>query len=279
MVSKHLNALEHALDTQIFIRSTRKLTLTDDGQQYLAFCRRILAEVSEGEDALRNKSASPSGILRISAPYQFGRQFLAPLLGKFMSRYPDLRVELNLSDRKVDLVDEGWDMAIRIGEMKDDSLRARKFGETRGVLVASPDYLARRGIPKTGTELVNHDLLGYSLSESIGARSWRVGPRPEDKISITPRLVSNSGSVLVEAAKAGLGLAVHPEYAMKPMLHDGTLVPVTLESGDILGSLGLYAVYPAVRQTPVKVRVMIDFLLEAFKDGIEIPSFCDNIQT
>src|SRR5437016_2719090 len=169
MATKHVDAIEDRLGARLFQRTTRRLTLTDAGQRYLEACERILVEIEEADAEAAADVAEPRGMLRLNAPLSFGFRQVVPALADFAALYPQLAVDLGLSDRFVDLVEEGWDLAIRLAALRDSSLIARRLAPAMVVLCASPDYLARHGVPKTIAELAGHNCLGYTLPTAANA--------------------------------------------------------------------------------------------------------------
>ncbi|MBL4807792.1 MAG: LysR family transcriptional regulator [Rhodobacteraceae bacterium] len=268
MATKHLNALESRLGNQLILRSTRRLVLTEQGDAYLKFCRRILLDIAESEATISEKSLSPQGLLRISAPVAFGQKFLAQHMGDFLSLHPQLALELDLNDGFVDLNDSGFDMAIRIAKLNDSDLRARKLCAIDTAVCASPIYLAEFGTPSTLQELSKHNVLGYTESDAYSRQFWRTNSASKDRYQGLSRFFSNSGEALASAAASGLGITVGPAYLMQPGIDNGSLI--CLEGIDLptISSLTAYAVYPAHRRTPLKIRVMVDFLVTLFKNGL-----------
>src|SRR5262245_14310399 len=178
MVTKHLSALEARLGAKLFHRTTRRLSITDAGRFYLESCERILADIEAAEAALAAERVEPRGLLRLNVPLVFGVRQIAPRLAGFAKACPHVTVELGLNDRLVDLAEEGWDLAIRIGRLRDSSMVARRLAPCRMVLCASPSYLAQRGTPRTIKDLASHNCLGYTLAQA-GAARWLMGRRSE----------------------------------------------------------------------------------------------------
>lgn len=261
-VSKQVSRLEERLGARLLNRTTRRLALTDAGQAFHERALRILAEAEEAEQAVGQLHASPRGLLRISAPMSFGLRHLAPALCDFLARYPDLQVEVCYDDRLVDVVAEGFDVAVRIARLADSSLIARRIAPCRRVAVASPAYVARRGAPADPAELAGHDCLLYTLSASETA--WRFVHR-DGRIadaSITGRLRANNGDALRDAAVGGLGVILTPTFIVGEDLATNRLVRVLpdWEAAEI----SVYAVYPSGRHLSVKVRAFVDFLASTF---------------
>jgi len=262
VVSRQIAALESELGVRLLHRSTRALTLTEAGRSYFDQIVRILADIDEANLSVSHLQAAPRGRLRVNAPMSFGIRHLAPAIPDFLARCPEVEIDMTLNDRFVDLVDEGFDMAVRIGQLIDSSLVARRLAPLRRVVCASPAYLAARGIPTTPDEITGHECLCYS-NMSAG-NEWKfVGPdgRPWP-VEVKGRLRINNGDALRIAALGGLGLACLPTFIVGEDLRAGTLVPVLTEAIQQEG--GVFAVYPHARLLSPKVRVFIDFLAERF---------------
>ena len=259
MATKHLAGLEARLGAQLMHRSTRRITLTEAGRRYLESAERILADLEESESQVTRDHLKVQGLLRINAPVSFGIRSLAPALADFSARYPDVTIDLGLNDRYVDLVEEGWDLAIRIGNLPSSALIARRLAPCETILCASPRYLEENGHPRTVAGLETHNCLGYTLSRSIGVDTWAFGRTGKVKTRIKGTLRANNGDALLAAAAAGLGIIIVPRFLAAEALATGRVVEVTLdEPSPELG--GIYAVYPAERRPPAKVRAFIDFM-------------------
>lgn len=257
VASKQIKALEDHLGARLINRTTRRLNLTEVGTAYAERCRRLLADLDETEASVSRLHADPRGVLRINAPMSFGQQHLAPLLAEFLRRYPHIELDLNLNDRRVDLLEEGVDVAIRIGELEDSSLIARKLSETELVACASTDYVAQQGLPGHPDELARHPCLGYSLR--AGRDVWRFRRDGEEvSVNVQGPLRVNNGDTLRVAALAGLGIVLSPCFISGADLQAGRLVRVVPEWR--AATLGIYAVYPPHRYLSAKVRAMVDFL-------------------
>ncbi|PPQ36809.1 DNA-binding transcriptional regulator, LysR family [Rhodoblastus acidophilus] len=261
MAAKHLDALEARLGTTLVRRTTRKLSLTEAGADYLDKAERILAEIAEAEADASSRSLAIEGVLRVSAPATFGVLHIAPLAPLFHERHPNVILEFGFSDRYVDLLDERWDMAIRIGRLADSSLVARKLAPMRAVVCASPNYLARRGTPKLLSDLIAHDCLGYTLAEQAGPSSWRFGLDGEIKAPVRGWLRANNGEALLRAAMAGQGLVYGPRYIAAEALAAGSLVELTLDQPPTpVGAV--HALTHPDRRPAAKTRAWIEFLAE-----------------
>ncbi|WP_306119173.1 MULTISPECIES: LysR family transcriptional regulator [unclassified Roseitalea] len=259
VVSKRLRRLEDRLGTRLLQRTTRQIALTEAGQGFYERVVAILAGVEEAEAFVSRRSAHARGTLKISAPTSFGRMHIAPHLAPFMNANEDLSVNLLLSDDLVDIVGEGFDVAIRIAELADSSLVARKLAPVRRVLCAAPDYLDRHGTPRTLEELERHNCLTHQTSDT-----WRL-EGPDGAIGFRPRgnLATNSSEVVREAVLSGLGIALRSTWDVGGDLAAGRLVQVL---PDFEGStnIGIYAIYPSRQFLPVKVRLFIDHFAELF---------------
>jgi DNA-binding transcriptional LysR family regulator len=263
MVTKHIAALEARLGVKLFHRSTRRLSITEAGRNYLESSERILADIEAADGAVAADRVEPRGLLRLNVPVSFGARQVAPLLCEFSRRYPLVTVELGLNDRFIDLAEEGWDLAIRIGSLSDSSLIARRIASCRTVVCAAPSYLAARGRPRSVSDLANHNCLGYTLARQAGAGSWMFGAGGEVVVPVSGNLRANNGDALRAAAIAGQGLIYQPTFIVADDLRAKTLVALTLDQPTKeLG--GVYAVYLPERHPAAKVRAFIDFLASSF---------------
>lgn len=261
-VSKQVARLEDRLGARLLNRTTRQLSLTEAGTAFYSGCRQLVADAESAEAAVSHLAQAPRGTLHVNAPMTFGQQHVAPALPEFMARYPDLGVDLQLNDRTVDLVDEGFDVAIRIGELADSSLIAKRLAPFRRLLVAAPDYLDRHGRPEHPHDLKAHACLIYSYL-AVG-RSWPFrGAEGTIRVPVGGRLEANNGDVLLVAARNGMGIAQLPTFICGDDVRAGRLETV-LDAWPDASNTGVYAVYPASRTVLPKVRVFIDFLRERF---------------
>ncbi len=265
VVSKHVAALEEHLGVRLLNRTTRSLSLTEAGAAYRERAREVLADVDELEASVGDLVERPRGLLRVNAPVSFGVMHLGGAIADYRDRYPEVRVDLQLNDRLVDLVEEGYDLAIRIAPKLDSTLVARRLGSSRGVLCASPGYLARRGTPRRPADLRDHDCLGYTYSSSGDA--WHMeGREGPVTVRLAWTISANNGDVLVAAALAGAGLLLEPGFIVAPHLASGALVPVLPRYR--FTEYGIHAVYPHRKHLSAKVRTFVDFLVRRFADGI-----------
>lgn len=259
-VSKQVARLEADLGVRLLQRTTRRLSLTEEGAVFFEGCQRMLAEAAGAEAAVTHLTGGVRGRLRIAAPMSFGILHLAPALPAFQARHPDLAVELSLNDRRVDLVEEGYDVGIRIGGLPASSLVARRLAPSRGAVCASPAYLARHGRPETPQDLRKHDCLIYSYLEP--PRIWpfrRAGST--QRVTVDGPLQTNNGEVLLQAALAGQGIIRLPTFIVGPALCDRLLVELLSDWQDPREP-GIYAVYPARHNLAPKVRAFVDFMAE-----------------
>ncbi|WP_083469077.1 LysR family transcriptional regulator [Methylobacterium variabile] len=258
-VTKHVAALEDRLGARLLHRSTRRLTLTEAGRRYLEACERILAEIDEADAAAGADAVDVRGTLRLNVPVSFGVLVVAPTLAAFGAAHPGLSVDLGLNDRPVDLIEEGWDMALRIGHLRESSLVARALASCRLVVCAAPSYLAARGRPRRPADLTGHNCLGYTLASTGG---WRFA---EGTVPVCGTLQASNGAALVAAATAGLGVIYQPTFLVGQALRSGALV--ALDLGSPIPSLPLHAVMPPGRRPPAKVRAFVDFAAGRFADA------------
>lgn len=259
MVTKHVGALEERIGVQLLKRSTKAVTPTQAGARFALDCERILEEVFHAEALAASERSEARGLLRMSVPLSFGIHEIAPILADYEGLHPHVQVELGLNDRVVDILDEGWDLAIRIGQLRDSALKARRLATCRMLLCASPAYLAARGTPRTVEDLAAHSCLGYTLSEVTGPAQWSFGADGSVKARVTGPMRANNGDAVVAAAVAGLGIAYQPSFIAGDAIRSGALVVLVLDHPPIAMS-AVHAVWPATRHPSAKVRTMIDFL-------------------
>lgn len=258
-VSRYVAALEDHLKTRLLHRSTRKLSLTPEGERYYADARRILDAVAESESALKN-DVTPSGLLRVACPTALAHTFIVPEIPRFLSLYPEMTLDLQINDRFVNLVDEGADLALRIGHFDDKTLRTKQLGSFKRVCVASSDYLAKRGTPSTPQDLENHDCIIYTLL-TTGA-TWRF--RNVD-IPVTGKLRVNSPEATRELVNAGLGIAQGPQWLYEAGLNNGNLKLILQEFYP--PPVPIQFVYIADRLMPKRALVFMEFIAEAFANS------------
>lgn len=262
-VSRLVADLELRLGVRLLQRTTRRLSLTREGEVFLARCRQLLEEVSDAEGEVASHAGELKGELRVSAPTSFGMLHLAPLWPAFLSRHPELLLQVDLTDRFVDLVDEGYDVAVRIARLPDSTLVSRQLAMTRLVLCASPRYLRLHGEPKVPEDLTKHTVFAYTLL-STGDQWPFDGPGGPVNVKIRPQMRSNSGDSCCEAALQGLGLVLQPSFLVGEHLRSGRLIEVMPRHRSV--ELGIYAVYPSRKLLAPRVRSLVDFLVESFSD-------------
>lgn len=261
-VSRHVGELEARLGVRLLHRTTRRLSLTDEGSVFNERCRTVLGGLEEAEAEITSRSSGVArGLLRINAPVTFGITHLAPVWAEFHQRYPQVELDISLSDRVVDVVDEGYDLAIRIATLPSSSLISKRLASTRMVLCASPGYLQSHGRPTHPSELVEHQVMGYSYWSS--GDKWQFN-RSEDLVSVTlkPWMHTNNGDTCLALALAGEGIILQPSFMVNSYLANGQLVELMPEYKSI--ELGIYAVYPSRKHITPKLRALIDFLFGRF---------------
>jgi DNA-binding transcriptional LysR family regulator len=258
-VTRLIAALEEHLGARLLQRTTRQVTLTDAGSRYLERVRRILADVGEAEDAVEGERIRPGGRLVISAPVGFGRLHVSPVVSAYLKRYPEVGADLRLSDRLINLLEEGVDLAVRIGHLPDSTLVARHVGEMRRIVVASPEYLKAHGEPKRPTEISAHDTIQFGAMTA--APDWRfVEDDSEIRVSPTPRFATNSADAAIQHAEAGGGLTRVLAYQAAALLKAGRLKIVLAKFEQ--PPLPIHIVYPTSRLLSAKVRTFIDLVTE-----------------
>src|SRR5690606_36620749 len=267
MATKHVDALEHRLGVKLLHRTTRKLTLTEAGSLYLDDCQRILMDIDDADARATSQRIEASGLLRMNVPLSFGVRYVAPLIPAFSRRHAKVRVELGLTDSLVDLIDGGWDLAVRIGKLTDQSVQARRLCDCSLVVCAAPRYLEERGVPRRIADLTQHNCLGYILSPLVGAKEWSFGREGNIRVPVSGDLLANKRDALLAAAVAGQGVIYQPDCIVVQALQTGQLVKLELDQPTIELD-GIYAIYPPDRRPPAKVRVMIDYLVDCFRDGL-----------
>ncbi|MBU2880373.1 LysR family transcriptional regulator [Psychrosphaera sp. B3R10] len=258
LVSKYVSKLEERLDVRLLNRTTRKVSLTEAGTHYFQHAQQILSSIDEMESQLGGLQQSPKGTLRISAPVSFALKHMARLVTDFQLHYPSVTVDLQLNDRKVDIVDEGFDIALRIGRLKSSSLIAKRVAPIRIILCASPDYLKKHGVPKQPEDLKDHRYLHYSYIEMDGKENDIFQWLKTKNSKSVGDFQSNNGDVLVDAAIAGAGLVLQPTFIASEAVRSGKLNVVLPEFE--LDPMGLYVVYAHRKLLPNKVRCFIDFI-------------------
>jgi DNA-binding transcriptional LysR family regulator len=261
LISRRLAALEARLGVRLLHRTTRSLRLTDEGASYFDTCSRVLSEIAEADAAVGAGRVEPQGTLKVAIPASFGNRHIAPLIPAFAARYPKVQLALSLSDRSVNIIEEGFDLAIRIAHLEDSSLAARKLAPNRRVVCASPAYLGRHGAPRTPQDLARHNC----LTTSDFAMTWDyTGPDGKPgSVRVAGRYACDNWEVLREWALAGLGVALKSTWDVRRHLEDGSLVSLC-PGYTFGGDVAIYAVYPHRRYLPAKTRAFIEFLADSF---------------
>ena len=260
-VSRHVVEIETRLGVRLLHRTTRRLSLTDEGQVFYARSKELLAELEEAEAEVTSRSEAATGLLRINAPFTFGILHLAPLWGEFKSQHPRVTLDITLSDRVVDLVEEGYDLAIRIAKLDNSTLISKRLASTRMVLCASPQYLQQHGVPQHPGELAQHAVIAYSYWSARDEWPFE-GPQGPVSVKTRPCISTNNGDTCRAAALAHQGVILQPSFLVSQDLAAGTLVELMPNYRSI--ELGIYAVYPTRKHVPAKVRSLIDFLTTHF---------------
>ena len=264
-VSRKVSELEAHLGTQLVVRTSRRLKLTDAGQTFVAASRRILAELDEAERAACGEYRTPRGDLIVTAPIAFGKIHILPVVLDFLKAYPDVNARLVLTDTVIDLVDNHVDVGARLGHLPESALVALRVGEVRWITCASPDYLARRGTPATPAELAGHDCLAFEGLQT--SRSWTFGPGLENgPVAIRPRLGVNTAEALIEAVASGLGIARMTSYQAAAAIRDGRLL--TLLPDYMPEPIPVHLVHAGPPLLPLKLRAFLDFAAPRLKRAL-----------
>ncbi|HEY3074765.1 MAG TPA: LysR family transcriptional regulator [Burkholderiales bacterium] len=261
LVSRRLAALESRLGIRLVHRTTRSLNLTVEGSRYYDACNRVLAEIEEADAEVSAGRVEPQGALKVALPASFGHQHVAPLVPQFAARYPKVQLALSLSDRSVNVMDEGFDVAVCIAELQDSSLAARRLAPNRRVVCASPAYLAAHGIPSTPEDLAKHNCL--VTSEFAASWEYKAPDGRSASVRVQGRYACDNWEVLREWALAGLGIALKSTWDVYRQLQEGSLVAL-LPGYAFHSDVAIYAVYPHRRFLPAKTRVFIEFLAQSF---------------
>ena len=254
-VSRQISALEQRLNTKLFYRTTRKVSLTEEGRVFYQHCRSVLDGLDAAERAITNLQSKPQGKIKLTAPVTFGEKQILPLVNNFISKYEDVDVSAYLSNRQVDLVEEGYDLAIRLGKLSDSSMMAKRLGKRTNYVCASPRYLDKYGIPHSISELSHHSCL-------LGTNDyWHFKESEREKnVRVSGRLRYNNGYCLADAALKGLGVVQLPDYYVQQHIQSGELV--TLLDNYRADDGGIWAVYPKNRHLSPKIRILVDYLAE-----------------
>jgi len=258
-VSRYVSDLEARLGVRLLHRTTRKLSLTDEGQVFYLRSKELLLELNNAELEITSRNVIASGLIRINAPVTFGIKHLSPLWAQFLSNYPDVKLDITLADLVVDLVEEGYDIAIRIATLPSSTLISKRLGSTRLILCASPQYLKKYGTPQHPAELARHSTISYSYFSTKD--EWYFdGPEGKVSVKTNPRIHSNNGDTCRAAAVQGLGIILQPSFLINEDIQAGALIELMPEYRSI--ELGIYAVYASRKHLAPKIRALIDFLAE-----------------
>ena len=264
VVGRRIDALEERLGVKLLLRTTRRIALTHEGSAFLEDCQRLLADMANAEASVSAGGVKASGYLRITVPAGFGRRHVAPLVPGFLARHPDVNLSLNLSDRVVDIVNEGFDCAVRVGDMPDSSLVSVRLADNRRLCVAAPAYLRRAGVPQTPAELARHECLTLS-SDASQTRGWAFTvDGAVTHLRPSGRIDCSDGQVLHAWCRQALGIAWRSTWEVEGDIAAGTLVPL-LEAFAAPAN-GIYAVFPQRKHLPLRVRLWIDFLKHHYGD-------------
>ena len=261
VVSKHLSALENHLGVRLLNRTTRRISITEEGTAYYERCKQIITDVAEAEIEVSSAHTAPRGLLKITAPVTFAHRHLTPHLPKFLDMFPEVEVQVQVNDRVVDLVDEGIDLAIRISQLKDSSLIARRLAPNRRYIAATPEYLERNGTPKSVDDLKDHRLITWPPGNPLN--DWHFLIDGVDRIiKVKGAIAVNEGDAILTTLLAGGGLGMTQEFLAGPFVKEKKLVPLLEEI--VREDNPIYAVYPSSRHLSPKVRAFVDFLVKTY---------------
>jgi DNA-binding transcriptional LysR family regulator len=261
-VSRHVAELETRLGARLLHRTTRRISLTEAGQAFFEKSLQLMADLEEAEAIATLATAKPRGTLKLTCSINFGMHHLAPAIGAFQCQHPDVLFDVNLSDRFVDLVEEGLDLAIRIGDLGNPNLVAKRIGEMRLIACASPTYLKGHGTPKHPDDLARHNCLVYEYSPAKGLWRFTAKDGTEHRVKIAGSVHANNGDMLAAIAAEGVGITCEPDFIVDPLIATGRLVPILKDYR--APTAGIFAVYPSRRHLSAKVRVFVDFLAARF---------------
>lgn len=265
VISRRIAELEEHLGARLLQRTTRRLSLTEAGREFYPRALQLLEDLAEAEQSVASGQQALSGRIRLATPLTFGLLHLAPLISRFLLEHPGVVLDLDMDDSQVNLIQEGVDLALRIGDLEDSSMIALPLAPVRALLVASPDYLARHGTPATPEDIGDHPALCYSnLPDPERLRLFDREGR-KHRVTLKPRLLANNGDLLLAAAGAGLGLCISPSFIAYRAIAEGRLVPILRDY--TLATATAYAVYPSRRFVPLRVRALVAYLQQAFGDN------------
>jgi DNA-binding transcriptional LysR family regulator len=261
MVTKHIAALEEQLGIRLLNRTTRRVSATEAGLRYFDSCKRLLSDIEDAEASLSELGSTVSGQLRISAPMDFGVMHLSPAIGCYLNRYPKVQIDIDYQDRRIDLIEEGFDLAIRIGKLPDSSLVSQRIMPSRIVLCAAPAYLEQYGTPQTPQDLRDHNCLTYSYSSTNNDWLFKKGEE-RFSVKVSGRLNANNGRALVAAAVNGLGIVEKPYFMVQEYLQSGQLVELFEQYTH--SEVNIYAVYTHRQFLPAKISTFVAFIKDYF---------------
>lgn len=258
-ISKAITRLENQIGTPLFHRTSRRVSLTESGTKLVPHARAILNEGQSAEEAARDEASEPVGLVRLAVPMSFGLKILGPVIADFLCAFGGISIDLHLSDAKVDLIGEGFDIGLRVGALPDSSLRARKLRDVRNFIVAAPGYLERRGMPRHAAELGEHDCLRYSLLTAPDI--WRFTNPNGEEVSVRPngRLRANNADAMLQSLRSGLGIAVAPDFIVEDDLANGSIVAILQDWQP--RPLALHLVTPPGTVRPQRVTALIEYLV------------------
>jgi DNA-binding transcriptional LysR family regulator len=263
-ISRRMKDLESRLGVQLVQRTTRRMNLTEDGKFFYQRCRRLLDDLDEATMEVSRSAKSLKGVIKLSTPLSFGVSHLSPVIAKFMQSHQQIEMSLDMTDRRVDLLEEGVDLAIRIGELDDSSLVARKLAPIRHVVCCSPSLLEKHGPIHQPSDLINIPALCYANLKTPSRWHYQDHEGKPGSLKMTPRMLSTNGDAIRDAAIAGVGVVCEPTFIIHKAIEQGQLIPV-LENY-IWHKMNLYAVYPNTRNLSTRVRTFIDYMVESFGD-------------
>ena len=274
-VSRRVSALEERLGVQLLRRTTRVLNLTDTGRSFYEHSARILADLEEAEAAVQQEHGELRGTLRVALPLSFGVRHMCKPIAAFSKLHPRLRFDLNLSDRRIDLLEEGIDVALRIGHLRDSSLIARRLFDVRHTVCASPAYITQHGEPQTPEELADHACLVYTNLPDPGRWTWQDADGETRQVEVNVVMRAGSGDFLANAAAHGLGIVIQPSFIAAESIRRGNLVPILSDYDWPVTPA--YALYPPARHLSYRVRAFIDFLVERFAGTPQWDRDCETL--
>lgn len=264
-ISKEVNKLEARLGVRLLHRTTRSLSLTPEGELYYPLCKQMIEDAEEAENAIIGKQGEPHGLLRISCPMSYGCSTLSPILGKFTEKYPKIQLDIDLNDRKVDLVSDGFDIVIRAtANLEDSSLISRKISESTSLVLASPEYLAKHGVPKHPYDLDRHKLISYSNMKQPNIWNFTDQKGEDIQVQVESHVLSNNSTLTIALGVAGQGIFHVPRFTLSDELETGAVVELFPDWPKT--SIGIYMVYPSRKHMSAKVRSFIEFVMDELGD-------------